>query len=312
VSPSLRVRLTALYGGVFAVFVAVLMAASYWLMRGHLDRTLEPAEADSALSQLATQYLVAFAGATLLATALGWALAGRELRSMADAFARQQRFVANASHELRSPLTVAKTEVEVALADPEASVRELRAMGGGVLETVDRMDELLDGLMLLAQSGRPPERRPIDLAGIAHAAAARVRPEGVHVRLELDPVQVRGERRLLERLAENLVENGVRYNAPGGFVDVRTGAREKTAVLRVENSGPLVPAATAARLLEPFERGGRARDGGGAGLGLSIVRAVAESHGGSVELEDARPGARFVVRLPRAELAAEKPTPAPV
>ena len=283
-SPSLRVRLTALYGGVFAVFVAVLMAASYWLMRGHLDRTLEPAEADSALSQLATQYVVAFAGATLLATALGWALAGRELRSMADAFARQQRFVANASHELRSPLTVAKTEVEVALADPEAGVRELRAMGGGVLETVDRMDELLDGLMLLAQSGRPPERRPIDLAGIAHAAAARVRPEGVNVRLELDPVQVRGERRLLERLAENLVENGVRYNAPGGFVDVRTGAREKTAVLRVENSGPLVPAATAARLLEPFERGGRARDGGGAGLGLSIVRAVAEAHGGRVAL----------------------------
>ncbi|HTE62684.1 MAG TPA: histidine kinase dimerization/phospho-acceptor domain-containing protein, partial [Solirubrobacteraceae bacterium] len=189
-SPSLRVRLTALYGGVFAVFVAVLMAASYWLMRGHLDRTLEPAEADSALSQLATQYVVAFAGATLLATALGWALAGRELRSMADAFARQQRFVANASHELRSPLTVAKTEVEVALADPEAGAGELRAMGGGVLETVDRMDELLDGLMLLAQSGRPPERRPIDLAGIAHAAAARVRPGSVRVRLELDPVQV--------------------------------------------------------------------------------------------------------------------------
>jgi signal transduction histidine kinase len=285
VSPSLRVRLTALYGGVFAVFVAVLMAASYWLMRGHLDRTLEPAEADSALSQLATQYIVAFAGATLLATALGWALAGRELRSMADAFARQQRFVANASHELRSPLTVARTEVEVALADPGADAGELRAMGEDVLETVDRMDELLDGLMLLAQSGRPPERAAVDLAGIARAAAARVRPDGgVRVRLELDPVQVRGEQRLLERLAENLVENGVRYNAPGGFVEVRTGTREKTAVLRVENSGPLVPAATAERLLEPFERGGRARDGGGAGLGLSIVRAVAEAHGGHIAL----------------------------
>jgi len=285
VSPSLRVRLTALYGGVFAVFVAVLMGASYWLMQRHFDRTLQPAEADAALSQLATQYFVAFAGATLLATALGWALAGRELRSMADAFARQQRFVANASHELRSPLTVARTEVEVALADPGAEARELRAMGEGVLETVDRMDELLDGLMLLAQSGRPPERRPVDLAGIARAAAARVHPEGgVRLRLELDPVHVRGERRLLEQLAENLVENGVRYNAPGGFVDVRTGARDRTAVLRVENSGPLVPAATATRLLEPFERGGRARDGGGAGLGLSIVRAVAEAHGGRVAL----------------------------
>jgi signal transduction histidine kinase len=290
VSPSLRVRLTALYGGVFAVFVAVLMGASYWLMQRHFDRTLQPAEADEALSQLATQYVVAFAGATLLATALGWALAGRELRSMEDAFARQQRFVANASHELRSPLTVARTEVEVALADPGAEAAELRAMGEGVLETVDRMDELLDGLMLLAQSGRPPERRPVDLAGIVRAAAERVRPDGVRLRLELDPVQVRGERSLLERLAENLVENGVRYNAPGGFVDVRTGARDRTAVLRVENSGPLVPAATAARLLEPFERGGRARDGGGAGLGLSIVRAVAEAHGGHVALFPRREG----------------------
>jgi signal transduction histidine kinase len=299
VSPSLRVRLTALYGGVFAVFVAVLMGASYWLMQRHLDRTLQPAEADAALSQLATQYLVAFAGATLLATALGWALAGRELRSMADAFARQQRFVANASHELRSPLTVARTEVDVALADPGAEAGELRAMGEGVLETVDRMDELLDGLMLLAQSGRPPERRPVDLAGIARAAAERVRPDGVRLRLELDPVQVRGERRLLERLAENLVENGVRYNAPGGFVDVRTGARDRTAVLRVENSGPLVPAATAARLLEPFERGGRARDGDGAGLGLSIVRAVAEAHGGRVALFPRREGGLAVeVELP--------------
>jgi signal transduction histidine kinase len=290
VSPSIRVRLTALYGGVFAVFVAVLMGASYVLMRGHLDRTLAPADADAALSQLATQYLVAFAGPTLLATALGWALAGRELRSMADAFARQERFVANASHELRSPLTVARTEVEVALADPDASEADLRAMGVDVLDSIDRMDELLDGLMLLAQSGRPPERRPVDLAGIARAAAGRVRPGGVRVRLDLDPVQVRGERRLLERLAENLVENGVRYNAPGGFVDVRTSAREKSAVLRVENSGPLVPEATAARLLEPFERGGRARDGGGAGLGLSIVRAVAEAHGGRVALAPRREG----------------------
>jgi signal transduction histidine kinase len=300
VSPSLRVRLTALYGGVFAVFVAVLMGASYWLMQRHFDRTLQPAEADAALSQLATQYLVAFAGATLLATALGWALAGRELRSMADAFARQQRFVANASHELRSPLTVARTEVEVALADPGAEAGELRAMGEGVLETVDRMDELLDGLMLLAQSGRPPERRPVDLAGIARAAAERVRPDGVRLRLELDPVQVRGERSLLERLAENLVENGVRYNAPGGFVAVRTSTSGTGAVLDVVNSGPVIDPALAARLVEPFERGGRTGRGG-AGLGLSIVRSVAEAHGGRLALTPRREGGLAVrVTLPAA------------
>ena len=289
-SPSLRVRLTAFYGGAFALFAAVLMTASYWLIRGHLERTLAPTEADAALSELALQYALALAGATLLATALGWALAGRELRSAADAFARQERFVANASHELRSPLTVIRTDVDVALGDPDADARELRATGERVLEGVDRMDGLLDGLMLLAQSGRPPERRVVDLAGVARVATSRVRARAVRVRLDLGPARLRGEHRLLERLVENLVENAVRYNVPGGFVDVRTHAGDGAAVLRVENSGPVVPEATAGRLLEPFERGGRARDGGGAGLGLSIVRAVAEAHGGRVALAPRRDG----------------------
>ena len=133
-SPGLRVRLTALYGGVFAVFVAILMAVSYALMRGHLDRTLPPADAAAALSQLGTQYAIALAGATLVATALGWALAGRELASPSRPFEARERFAANASHELRSPLTVIRTEVDVALADPDAGVEELRAMGDDVLE----------------------------------------------------------------------------------------------------------------------------------------------------------------------------------
>ena len=300
-SPGLRVRLTALYAGLFALFVGVLMGVSYALMRGHLDRTLPSAEAESALDELLLQYAIAFAGATLVATALGWALAGRELRGAAGAFAARERFAANASHELRSPLTVIRTEVEVALADPGASAAELRGMGEGVLETVDRMDGLLDDLMLLVRSGSAlPRREPVDLAAVAGTAARRA-GGGVSLRLSLRPVAVRGERRLLERLTENLVENGVRYNEPGGFVAVETRPGEAgSAVLRVVNSGPAVDAARAATLLEPFERGGRARDDRGAGLGLSIVRAVAEAHGGRVALVPRREGGLAVdVTLPR-------------
>jgi len=301
VIPTLRVRLTALYGGIFAAFAALLLLASYWLMARHLDRTLLPDDAAASLAQLRLQYLLALAGATLVATALGWYVAGRELGSMARALQARERFVANASHELRSPLTVIRTEADVTLADPRATTGELRAMGEEVLVAADQMDGLLDGLMVLALSERP-RREPLDLASAVGAAARTVFSEDVRVRLDLGPAAVHGERRMLERLAANLIENGVRYNAPGGHVAVRTCAEEGRAVLRVINSGPVVARGTAERLLEPFERGGRARDGRGAGLGLSIVRAVAEAHGGRVALAPRPQGGLAVdVVLPLAE-----------
>jgi signal transduction histidine kinase len=303
VIPHLRVRLTAIYGGIFVVFVAILLSISYWLMARHLDRTLGIDEAATALEQLRMQYLLALAGATLVATALGWALAGRELGSMQAAFDARERFVANASHELRSPLTVIRTEADVTLSDPDASVDELRAMGRAVIGAADEMDGLLEGLMVLARSGHSlPNRAYVDLAAAAGAAARRVSsPSGVRVRLELEPVGVSGERQLLERLAGNLIENGVRYNAPGGFVAVRTSASpEGGAVLDVVNSGPVISADIAARLVEPFERGGRTGRGG-AGLGLSIVRSVAEAHGGRLALSPRREGGLAVrVTLPAA------------
>jgi signal transduction histidine kinase len=161
------------------------------------------------------------------------------------------------------------------------------------------MDGLLDDLMLLVRSGTAlPRRERVDLAAVAGAAARRAGNGPVALELELRPVAVRGERRLLERLTENLVENGVRYNEPGGFVSVSTRSADGAALLRVVNSGPRVDHAE--RLLEPFERGGRARDDRGAGLGLSIVRAVAEAHGGRVALTPRREGGLAVdVTLPR-------------
>jgi len=297
---NLRVRLTALYGGLFVIFVAVLMAVSYWLMANHVERTLDPYEAGQALAQLRLQYVLALAGSTLVATALGWYLAGRELGSMQRAFEARERFVANASHELRSPLTVIRTEADVTLSDPDATADELRAMGRTVLGAADEMEALLEGLMTLARSGRElPNREYVDLAAAVGAAARRVRSPDVRVKLDLAPAAVTGERRLLERLAGNLIENGVRYNAPGGFVAVSTApAEDGGAVLDVVNSGPVIDPALAARLVEPFERGGRTGRGG-AGLGLSIVRSVAEAHGGKLALTPREAGGLAVrVTLP--------------
>jgi signal transduction histidine kinase len=299
VIPNLRIRLTALYGGIFVVFAALLLLASYWLMARHLDRTLLPDDAAASLTQLRYWYLLALAGATLVASALGWYFAGRELGSMARALEARERFVANASHELRSPLTVIRTEADVTLADPHATNGELRRLGEEVVIAADQMDGLLDGLMVLALSERP-KREPLDLATAVGAAARTVFSDDVRVRLDLGPAAVRGERRMLERLAANLIENGVRYNAPGGYVAVSTRANDSGgAVLDVVNSGPQVDPAVAERLTEPFERGGRAHDGGGAGLGLSIVRSVAEAHGGRLTLTPRREGGLAVrVTLP--------------
>ena len=298
---SLRLRLTALYGGLLLVAMALVLGASYWLVGRHLDRTLPAADAEAALRELGLQYGLALLGAALLATGVGWLFAGRQLAPMARAFAARERFVANASHELRSPLTVIRTEAEVTLADPAAGPGELRAMGTVVIEAADRMDGLLDGLMELARGGRRVAGgEPVDLAAVVRAPAAAARRGGVALRLDLAPARTRGDARLLERLAGNLIDNGLRYNVAGGRVDVRTAEAGGRAVLRVSNSGPRLDPAGVARLLEPFERGGRTGDGRGAGLGLSIVRAIAEAHGGDVALRAREAGGLDVeVALPR-------------
>jgi signal transduction histidine kinase len=238
---------------------------------------------------------------------------GETLNSMLDrlalSFDAQRRFVANASHELRSPLTVIRSEAEVALANPEPDLDEMRAMAESVVHASRRTEALLASLLILARSQRGLLRsEPVDLAPVVEAAAGAFErtadDEGVRLRTALDPATVDGDAALLERLAANLIENAVRYNRPGGFVDVSTREGIASAELRVENSGPPVDREAADRLAEPFERLQREADARGAGLGLSIVRAVSEAHGGSLLIEPRAEGGLLVsVRLPRGSTA---------
>lgn len=234
-----------------------------------------------------------------------------ELRAVADdldgmldrlglAFAAQRRFVGHAAHELRRPLTAMRTELDVTLSDPDADATELRRMAAELSDAVDRCSALVTSLLTLAQGEAVAVGDDAaDLARVAQGAldvlGPEARPRRLTLERELRPAPVRGDRRLLERVAENLVENAVRHNVPGGTVAIATGVRDGAAWLRVASSGPELAPEELARLTEPFVRGERTR-ARGSGLGLAIVRTVTRAHGGTLELTP-RPGGGLIAEI---------------
>jgi signal transduction histidine kinase len=242
-----------------------------------------------------------------------------ELRELADTFVgmlvrlentfqSQRHFVANASHELRTPLAIMRTEVDVALADPDASEGDLRRMGEAVRETIDRCERLLESLLMLARSEAAAGREErVDLASLAGDCVtdlrARAREAGVRLRDDLQPAWVSGEPGLLERMVANLVDNGIRYNVRGGALDVTTRRQGASVTVTVANGGARIDPDRARDLVEPFQR--LQRGNGGFGLGLSIVRSVVKAHHGTLQLTAPEAGGLTVnIELPAAPSSA--------
>jgi signal transduction histidine kinase len=222
------------------------------------------------------------------------------------AFDAQRHFVANASHELRTPLSVIRTELDVTLSDEHADVAELRRMAGVVREATERAEQLVGSLLLLARTDGAGliMREPVDLAAVVASAWRAVRLEaerrGIRAEFATSPASSFGDSALLERVAGNLLENAVRHNVEGGWLEVTTMAGPKWSVLRVRSSGGLLDPAMVPELFEPFRRAGVARTArSGAGLGLSIVRAAVQAHAGTVSAEPVVGGGLSVtVHLP--------------
>lgn len=234
------------------------------------------------------------------------------LDRLAGAFESQKRFVANASHELRTPLAVMRTEIDVTLTDDEADVAEYRRMAKVVRNASERANGLVDALLVLArseaQSGRRLVRKvPGDLAMSVTSALSAVKAEAERLKLDvttdLQPATVVGDPSLLDRLAGNLIENAIRYNHLLGRLWVRTETVNGQARLVVGNTGYEVEPGDVPGLFEPFRRGGWERTGSrGSGLGLSIVRAVCDAHGGTVSaVAQDGGGLEVTVSLPTAE-----------
>ena len=241
-----------------------------------------------------------------------------ELRNLADtfdamlmrleaAFTAQRDFVANASHELRTPLAIVRTELDVTLADPEVDAEELRRMATTIRAAIARSEDVIDRLLVLAESEDLAEREPVDLADLVRGVAGQygrmVQERGLTLQLDLRPAVVVGEAALLERLADNLVSNAVRYAPQNSVVDVDVGLDGDWTLLTVSNGGDVIDQSELPRLFERFYRRERSRSRreGGSGLGLAIVAAIAGAHGGTAEAKAPPTGGLTVtVRLPSA------------
>ncbi len=217
-----------------------------------------------------------------------------------ELLARQRQFVADASHELRTPLTSVLANLEL-LAD--ALKGDQGDAARSALRSSQRMRRLVADLLLLARTdvGRVVRREPFDLAQVVVEAAGELGPVSGHhdISLDVHPAIVNASRDELHRLTINLIENALRHTPPGTEIRLSTSTHDDEVSLVVEDDGPGIPPELASTLFERFVRGAGDR-GGSFGLGLAIVRAVAESHGGEVTVTPGRHGgARFVVRLPR-------------
>jgi signal transduction histidine kinase len=379
---TLRLRLTAWYGGLFLVSGAALLAVTYALMvqafaanagtggvacRGqrlggsdcHII-TAEQARAiavddhAAVLHELAARSAIALAIMAAVSVVLGWLIAGRalrplrtitatarqisasslnqrlamagpqdELKELADtfdgllarlegSFTAQRQFIANAAHELRTPLARQRVISQVALADPGATLETLRTAHQRVLASGTQQQQLVDALLILARGQAGLDKHePFDLAELASKVLTASQPQAQRQDLTLhqalSPAPTAGNPQLAERLAANLIDNAVRHNLPGGQIDVATRTEGSRAILAVANTGPQVPAAALNRLFQPFQRLAADRTGSskGLGLGLSIVHAIADAHCATISAR-ARPQGGLLV-----EVAFPTPRPAP-
>jgi signal transduction histidine kinase len=223
------------------------------------------------------------------------------------AFEAQHQFVANASHELRAPLTRQRALIQVALADPDANFASLRTAHERVLASERQLEQMIDALLTLTRGQAGLERRErLDLAALASKALLAGESDAagrdLDIRATLAPAPTAGDPRLVERLIDNLIDNAIRHNIPQGHVEITTGTRHQHAFLAVANSGPTIPPEEVTRLLQPFQRlhGTRTNHAGGNGLGLAIVDAIAAAHRATLTAQP-RPGGGLTVEVTLSE-----------
>ena len=301
--------------GIALAIMAVVSIMFGWLVAG---RFLAPVRAITATARRIS--------ATSLHERLSLQGPDDDLKELADtfdellarlerSFESERRFAASASHELRTPLATMRVWLDVAVAKPGPLPPQVVSLADRIRCELDHVDVLLESLLTLARTQQGPSDSQYPLALSTTTAAAIQRHADTIAAMPLDVdhrpcphAWVTGNQTLLTRMIENVIDNAVRHNRPGGWIRASAEAGQDMARLIVENSGtPLTPE-DISQLTQPFRRPGtdRTGSGNGTGLGLSIVKAIAEAHAGALSLQARTDGGlRLAITLPLAAVAAE-------
>ncbi len=297
------------YSGIALAVMALAAAVLGWLVAGWV---LRPVRSITAATHAITAHN--------LHQRLALPGPDDELKALADTiddllgrlereFEAQKRFIANVSHELRTPLTMMRTSLDVATGKPGAPAPQAALLAGKIRKGLDKADRLVDSFLVLAraQRGAEPPGVTVSLGETAEAALAErgqaIAGKRLTVEHDLADAPVQGTALLLARMTDNLIDNAIRHNQPGGWITVTTRAEGTQARLVVENGGPMLDQRDVRELAQPFRRlgGDRTSTGNGTGLGLSIVAAIAAAHNGTLGLTArADGGLRAAITLPAA------------
>jgi signal transduction histidine kinase len=297
------------YSGVALAIMALTAGALGWLVAGRVLRPLRSiTTATQAITAHSLHQRLALPGPDDELKALADTIDDL-LGRLEDAFEAQKRFIANASHELRTPLTMMRTALDVATGKPGPPPPQTARLAARIRTGLDKADRLVDSFLVLAraQRGAVPRSATVSLGATAETALAEhgQAMAGMQLAVEhnLAEARVQGTPLLLARMTDNLIDNAIRHNQPGGWIRVITSAEGTLARLDVENGGPVLDERDVRELAQPFRRlgGDRTSAGNGTGLGLSIVAAIAAAHNGTLRLH-ARPagGLQATVTLPAA------------
>jgi heavy metal sensor kinase len=300
-------RLVILLATGLTAMVVVAISGGYWLVR----RALAPVdEISSSAEQITLHNLkerlpVAHTGDELerLSLSLNHMIARLE-----DAFQQNRRFIADASHELRTPMTIMRGELE-SIVEQTHSAPEVQRTAASILEEVERLTRIVEGLFAISRLDAGEAQKELvkfDLAELATSTAEQMyllaEDKGISITCQApEKVTVEGDRARMKQVVVNLLDNAIKYTQSGGKITLSVGATNGRAVLEVADNGMGIPTEAQARIFERFFRvdKARSRDMGGAGLGLSIVKSICTAHGGQVNFQSTEgSGSRFRVELP--------------